>query len=521
MLVTLAVLMMPGLLLAQSSVVVEITSGTQSLSAADAAAAGFMCPCAAGTTFTTGSGGPWSNITFNFYSTPAVGTAPATNPEAFGTAYLLTQPYFGTPGSLGSSTPGYVAASTSISGGKHIFPTNVILNSNTQYWVYENGAGLVGSGTISAVNNSFPQVFISTTQSGALSNFFEGLDTFNYTVGGTPAVSGTCTVTLGPGGQSFGASGGNGTINVTAPTGCTWSAVSTASWITVNTGSGSGNGSISYHVSANAGPAQSSPINITTAVGNLSFMVYQVASSTTGYVVAGSFAQVARAGGWSMTFTFVNVGSTAAQMRLNFFADPNGSLLFLPLRFPQSPNGVGAILASTFEQTIQPGAELVINTTGPTTIAPNVGWAQLLTNGDITGFATFTDIVPISGANTLQDAVVPLQPPTASKYILPFDNTNGNATGVAVANLTTLPLTVTVNWTFTGGVGGPAPTHEMTTLNLPPLGHTSSYITQINSDTASQLGTMILSTPSPGQMGVLGLRFNSTGAVSTVPPLAP
>jgi hypothetical protein len=402
----------------------------------------------------------------------------------------------------------------------HIFPPNVILNSNTQYWVYENGPGLTGSVTISEIDNSVPTFFFSFTQNGALSSFLEGQGIFNYTVGGTPAVVGTCTVTLGPGGQSFAASGGNGTINVTAPAGCAWSATSTASWITVNTGSGSGNGSISYHVSANAGPAQSSPINVTTPGGNLSFTVYQVANSTSGYVVAGTFAQVARAGGWSVIFTFVNVGSTAAQMRLNFF-DNNGVPLSLPLTFPQSPNGVGAILAASFDQTIQPGTELVIRTNGLITNAPIVGWAQVLTNGDITGFATYTDIVSISGANTLQDAVVPLQPPTASKYILPYDNTNGNATGVAIANLTTLPLTVTVNWTFTGAVGGSASTHDMFTLNLPPLGHIASYITQINSDTASQLGTMQLSTPSPGQMGVLGLRFNSTGAVSTVPPLVP
>jgi hypothetical protein len=68
-----------------------------------------------GESFTTPSGGPWSGIQFNFYS-----DVPPTAPAATGDAFLLTQEYLGTPSAHGSSTPGFLAESTGISGGKYI-----------------------------------------------------------------------------------------------------------------------------------------------------------------------------------------------------------------------------------------------------------------------------------------------------------------------------------------------------------------------------------------------------------------
>src|ERR1017187_1218375 len=88
-----------------------------------------------GESFTTPSGGPWGSITFNFYS-----DVPAATPAAAGNAFLLTQEYLGTPSALTSSTPGFLAASVSISGGVYIFNPSVVINPATQYWVYENAS---------------------------------------------------------------------------------------------------------------------------------------------------------------------------------------------------------------------------------------------------------------------------------------------------------------------------------------------------------------------------------------------
>jgi hypothetical protein len=46
--------------------------------------------------------------------------------------------------------------------------------------------------------------------------------------------------------------GGPGSVNVAAPAGCAWTAVSNAGWITIASGqSGNGNATVTYAVSAN------------------------------------------------------------------------------------------------------------------------------------------------------------------------------------------------------------------------------------------------------------------------------
>ena len=62
----------------------------------------------------------------------------------------------------------------------------------------------------------------------------------------------TCTYTLSSSNVSFNSSAGSGSVGVTAPSGCTWSASEAASWITLTSGSsGTGNGTVIYSVAAN------------------------------------------------------------------------------------------------------------------------------------------------------------------------------------------------------------------------------------------------------------------------------
>ena len=62
-----------------------------------------------------------------------------------------------------------------------------------------------------------------------------------------------CTYQLQPTSASFAAAGGGGTVDVTAPDGCEWTATSQASWITITAGStGTGNGQVKYLVAVNA-----------------------------------------------------------------------------------------------------------------------------------------------------------------------------------------------------------------------------------------------------------------------------
>ena len=72
-----------------------------------------------------------------------------------------------------------------------------------------------------------------------------------------------CSYILSAASQTFSLSGGMGTVSVTTPTGCAWTAVSNASWIVVNIGaSGSTNANVGYTVAANAGAARSGTLLI-------------------------------------------------------------------------------------------------------------------------------------------------------------------------------------------------------------------------------------------------------------------
>lgn len=149
-------------------------------------------------------------------------------------------------------------------------------------------------------------------------------------------------------------------------------------------------------------------------------------------------AQFASAGYWKTVITLINTGTVAALARLNFF-DNEGKPLVLPLNFPQSSSG-GPLLASTLDRTLNPGAGVVIETSGPDNAPALVGWAQLLTNGNVGGLAVLRQQIGASGS----EAVVPFENRNAANYALWFDNTSGLITGVAAANLTLQPLNISV-----------------------------------------------------------------------------
>ncbi len=101
-------------------------------------------------------------------------------------------------------------------------------------------------------------------------------NTFGYTP--------TCTApTINVTSQSFAATGGTGSVTVTAGTGCAWTASSPQTWVTITGGaSGSGPGSVGFTVAANTSTTARSVI--LTIAGN-SFTVSQAGASCA-YTVA-------------------------------------------------------------------------------------------------------------------------------------------------------------------------------------------------------------------------------------------
>ncbi len=79
----------------------------------------------------------------------------------------------------------------------------------------------------------------------------------NSTKSVTATFTAACSYALTSAGQAFDANGGSGSVGVVAPGGCSWTASSSAAWLTITSGSaGSGNGTVFFSVAANLGTSQ-------------------------------------------------------------------------------------------------------------------------------------------------------------------------------------------------------------------------------------------------------------------------
>jgi hypothetical protein len=211
---------------------------------------------------------------------------------------------------------------------------------------------LVGEGTSSSFHTSTPlgagDVFLTPAAGSG-----NGTVTLNITTNpttvfrfGSIQISGQvfpllqqigCAYSLSATGASMPASGGSGTVNVTAPSGsCSWRATTDASWITITSGSsGTGSGTLGYSVTANSGTARSATI----VIAGLIFNVSQAAgaSNCTSYSLSPPSANVAyQNGSVNVTITGSPSGCTSS-----WAASGNGSWITVsPL------NGVGSGLVT-------------------------------------------------------------------------------------------------------------------------------------------------------------------------------
>jgi hypothetical protein len=131
------------------------------------------------------------------------------------------------------------------------------------------------------------------------------------------------SVSVSPPNGSFGASGGNGSLSLTASSStCPWSAATVYQWITITSGSsGSGNGTVSYSVGANSLSARSGTIT----VGGQTFTISQAAAAVDNSPTA---SLTAPTGGATLTGTATftaNATDDVGVDRVEFWCD--GSLL--------------------------------------------------------------------------------------------------------------------------------------------------------------------------------------------------
>jgi hypothetical protein len=209
--------------------------------------------------------------------------------------------------------------------------------------------------------------------------------------------------------------------------------------------------------------------------------------------------QIADGGGWQTTIVLTNSSASATTASLTFFQETGGgstqnwNLGFLETSTPQSLNlpAAGTLFLHT------PGAA------GSTT----VGWAQLQANSSVNAYAIFTQSVP---GRPNQDGTANAAS-ASSRLLIPYDNTNGNVTAIALVNPAGSSQSITAGIQPTsGGSSQPAP------IVLPTQGHTSFTMPQQFPSTTGQSGLLELNSTN-GSFSGLALRFNPTGGFTTAP----
>jgi hypothetical protein len=126
--------------------------------------------------------------------------------------------------------------------------------SSAAPWIIVVSAGGVGNGmvTLTIAANAGTQRSGTATIAGRA---------FTVTQAAQPAPS--CSYDLSSDAQSVGSTSGTAAVNVTAGSGCGWTAVSQASWITVSSGAtGNGNGTVTLAIAANTGASRSGSVAI-------------------------------------------------------------------------------------------------------------------------------------------------------------------------------------------------------------------------------------------------------------------
>ncbi len=324
-----------------------------------------------------------------------------------------------------------------------------------------------------------------------------------------------CSYFLNSGGQSIPELGGTATVNITAPAGCAWTISGVPSSITPSTLSGTGSTTVTFQAGFNAGADQFNTITI----AGLSFNVAQQGALKNNFFsLTGSMPHIAAVENWTTTFTLLNKGATAATTMLNLYGDagdPTGNgPLNLTLTFPQLPITANRLDTSSVDNTIAPNATWIATTQVKPASTSLVGTGQVLSTGNVDGFAIF-HLIP-----SAQEAVVPLETRNASSYVLAFDNTNNVVLAVAIANVSAQPATVGVIVRDETGtvIGTPG-----TAFNLSANGHLAFVTSLTLPATANIRGTIEFDTPTGGRISVLGIRTTPLGAsttITTVPPLA-
>jgi hypothetical protein len=310
--------------------------------------------------------------------------------------------------------------------------------------------------------------------------------------GGSAALTITTPATLPSGStgvayaQTLAASGGTPSYSWTVVSGALpeGSTLSSSGSI-AGTPTSAGTADFTVRVTDSAGASATQAFRLTVAAQSLDF--------STGLRIA----QVADGANWHTLFAILNVDQVPVSYAFRFW-DDGGSPLMLPL-----VNGTAGTLAGS----LSPGGAAFAETPGLSATLLQ-GWGEVASTGRVGIMAIFRQSIP--GMPESEGSVAGIA--SGARFYMPFDDTQGFMTAVAIANTADQPLAVSLVFTSENG------TSSNGSLTLAPRGHRAFFLPIQFPSVAGIRGSVEFSAPS-ANLSVVGLRYSPGNSFTSLPAI--
>jgi hypothetical protein len=244
--------------------VYSIAPGSTTIGASGGAGTPVTVTTAAGCAWTATSNAPWlaigSGASGTGGGTVAYNAAVNTGAERTGTLTIAGQTFTVTQSAACSYTINPASQAAAAGGGAGT--TIGVTTANGCAWTATSNAAwlTISSGASGTGNGSVAFTIAANTGAQRTGTLTVAGQTFSVTQAAPAPV---CTYSINPTSQTINRQGGTGTVNVTAPSGCAWTASSNATWIAITSGaSGTGNGTVHFTIAMLSNGQRSGTVTI-------------------------------------------------------------------------------------------------------------------------------------------------------------------------------------------------------------------------------------------------------------------
>jgi hypothetical protein len=223
---------------------------------------------------------------------------------------------------------------------------------------------------------------------------------------------------------------------------------------------------------------------------------------------SGVLAHIAAGAGWTTEICLINTSASPVGVTIALHGD-NGDALNSTVVALQEDNRQ-TITTASLDAVVNPNTTLSVSMGGPggSTV---VGWADIDSSGPLNGFAIFRQ-ASLNG--TVSEGTAPLLNRYPSKFTVPFDNTSGFVTAVAIAALSQSSSAITATAYDSNGT-------QLGTqrIELAANGHTSFAFPEKLEVTGGKQGIVVFQSVVGGEWAGLGLRFSPSGSFTSLPAI--